>query len=65
MLNLNEPDDALMWLTAFKAKARVEKKIDQEGDLQMTDLFLSRCGLDSLKKISKSCCAARDRNHPL
>lgn len=59
LLKLNEPEDALMWLSAFKAKARCEKKADieessdgRQRDYQITDLFISKCGIEAQKKLS-------------
>ena len=66
-LNLKEPDQALMWLKAFEARARVEKKRDIDAtpgtsgppavaaiakDYQVTDFFMSQCGLEALIKLS-------------
>ena len=66
-LNLKEPDQALMWLKAFEARARVEKKRDIDAtpgtsgpqaiaaianDYQVADLFMSQCGLEALIKLS-------------
>ena len=50
-LNLKEPEDAQAWLDAFKARCRAEKRTDATGDLQMTDQFLVRCGIECLKKV--------------
>ncbi len=56
-LNLREPEDALVWLDAFAAKCRAEKKTDvaatasNAADFQVTDQFLFRCGVESLKKL--------------
>ena len=59
-LNLKEPDQALMWLKAFDARARVEKKRNIDATTgtsgppavaaiakvyQVTDFFMSQCGL--------------------
>ena len=66
-LNLKEPEQALTWLKAFEARARVEKKRDIDGtpgttgpppvaavthDYQITDFFMSQCGLEALVKRS-------------
>ena len=66
-LNLKEPGQALMWLKAFEARARVEKKryIDTTPgtsgppavaaiakDYQLTDFFMSQCGLEALIMLS-------------
>ena len=66
-LNLKEPEQALIWLKAFEARARVEKKRDIDGtpgttgpplvatithDYQITDFFMSQCGLEALVKLS-------------
>ena len=66
-LNLKEPDQALMWLKAFEARARVEKKRDIDAtpgtsgppavsaiakDYQVTDFFKSQCGLEALINLS-------------
>ena len=56
-LILREPEDALVWLDAFAAKCRAEKKTDvaatasNAADFQVTDQFLFRCGVESLKKL--------------
>ena len=55
-LNLKEPEDALAWIDAFHARC-AEKKTDRPGtntaaqDYQITDQFLFRCGVESLKKL--------------
>ena len=36
-LNLKEPDQALMWLKAFEARARVEKKGTSTQHLELVD----------------------------
>ena len=47
-LNLHEPEAALAWIDAFKARCRAEKKADVPAaettpdDLQVTDQFLFR-----------------------
>ena len=66
-LNLKEPDQAFMWLKAFEARARVEKKRDIDAtpgtsgrpavaaiakDYQVTDFFMNQCGLEALTKLS-------------
>ena len=57
-LQLTEPEDAIAWLDAFRAKSRVEKKRDiaatedVEQDFQITDFFISRCGIQALKKLN-------------
>ena len=66
-LNLKEPDQALMWLKASEARARVEKKRDIDATpetseppavaaiakiYQVTDFFMSQCGLEALTKLS-------------
>ena len=56
-LNLHEPEAALAWIDAFKARFRAEKKADvpaagtTPADLQVTDQFLFRCGVESLMKV--------------
>ena len=56
-LNLHEPEAALAWRDAFKARCRAEKKADvpaagtTPADLQVTDQFLFRCGVESLMKV--------------
>ena len=56
-LNLHEPEAALAWIDAFKARCRAEKKADvpaagtTPADLQVTDQFLFRCGVESLMKV--------------
>ena len=67
VLNLKEPDQALMWLKASEARARVEKKRDIDAtpgtsgppavaaiakDYQVTDFFMSQCGFEALIKLS-------------
>ena len=53
-LNLHEPEAALAWIDAFKARCRAKKKTDvpaagtTPADLQVTDQFLFRCGVESL-----------------
>ena len=61
-LDLREPEDASAWLDSFKAHCRAEKKRDiladatadpvVEQDLQITDQFLYKCGLETLKKLN-------------
>ena len=66
-LNLKEPDQALMWLKTFEARARIEKKRDIDAtpgtsgppavaaiakDYLVTDFFMSQCGLEALIKLS-------------
>ena len=66
-LKLKEPNQALMWLNAFDARARVETKRDINAtpgtsgppvvsavakDYQMTDFFMSHCSLEALIKLS-------------
>ena len=66
-LNLKEPDHSIMWLKAFEARARVEKKRDKDRtpdtdssaaaasiakDYQVSNFFMSQCGLEALIKIS-------------
>ena len=57
LLNLHEPEDALAWIDAFKARCRAEKKTDVDAngsnpaDYQITDQFIFRCGVESLKKV--------------
>ena len=47
-LNLHEPEAALAWIDAFKARCRAKKKADvpaagtTPADLQVTDQFLFR-----------------------
>ena len=54
---LLEPEAALAWIDAFKARCRAEKKADVPAagttpvDLQVTDQFLFRCGVESLMKV--------------
>ena len=66
-LNLREPEDALVWLDAFAAKCRAEKKTDvaatasNAADFQITDQFLFRCGVESLKKLK--CCPKGIESH--
>ena len=64
LLEFQEPNDAL--LSSFSAKARVERKRDIEADptskpekcYQITDFFMSRCGLEALRKQKKWCAAS-------
>ena len=55
VLNLHEPEIALAWVDASRARCRAEKKIDVEAkrrnpaDLQVTDQFLFRCGVESVE----------------
>ena len=66
-LNLKEPEQLVMWLRAFKARARVEKKRDVDAipgtsgppavaviakDYQVTNFFMSQCSLEALIKLS-------------
>ena len=57
LLNLELPEDALAWIKASKARCRAEKKTDvvanggNPADYQITDQFLFRCGVESLKKV--------------
>ena len=66
-MNLKEADQALMWLKAFSARARVEKKRDIDAtpetsgtpavaaiakNYQVTDFFKSQCDLEALIKLS-------------
>ena len=58
-LNRKEPDQALMWLKAFEARARVEKKRDIDATpgtsgppAVANDFFMSQCGLEALIKLS-------------
>ena len=52
-LKLHEPEAALAWIGAFKARCRAKKKADRTtpADLQVTDQFLFRCGVESLMKV--------------
>ena len=56
-LNLLEPEAALTWIDAFKARCRAEKEADvpaagtTPADLQVTNQFLFRCGVESLLKV--------------
>ena len=56
-INPNEPEAALAWIDAFKARCRAEKKADVPAagtttdDLQVTDQFLFRFGVESLMKV--------------
>ena len=56
-LNLHEPEAALAGIDALKARCRAEKKADvpaagtTPADLQVTDQFLFRCGVESLMKV--------------
>ena len=56
-LNLHEPEAALAWIDAFKARCRAETKADKPAagttpaDLQVTDQFLFRCGVESFMKV--------------
>ena len=56
-LTLHEPEADLAWIDAFKARCRAEKKADvpaartTPADLQVTDEFLFRCGVESLMKV--------------
>ena len=56
-LNLHKPEAALAWIDAFKARCRAENKADvpaagtTPADLQVTDQFLFRCGVESLMKV--------------
>ena len=56
-LNLRDPEDAQAWIDGFKARCRAEKKTDTAAttsapqDYQITDQFLFRCGVESLKKV--------------
>ena len=61
-LPLREPENALAWIEAFKARCRAEKKTDIVAnpeaappviqDLQITDQFLFRCGVECLRKVA-------------
>ena len=57
VLNLQEPEIAFAWVDAFKGRCRAEKKVDVEAnggnpvDLQVTDQFLIRCGVESLSQM--------------
>ena len=46
-LNLKEPDQALMWLKAFEARARVEKKKD-------IDATPGTSGLPAIRSVDKA-----------
>ncbi len=67
--NLREPEDALVWLDAFAAKCRAEKKTDvaatasNAADFQITDQFLFRCGMESLKKLKSLVAPKGTENH--
>ena len=50
-LSLKEPNEALVWLIAFKAKARAKKWTDSETQNEITDNFMATCGLESLKTV--------------
>ena len=56
-LHLNEPEAALTWIVAFKARCWAEKKAyvpptgTTSADLQVTDQFLFRCGVENLMKV--------------
>ena len=67
-MNLKEPNQALMWLKAFEARALVGKERDIDAtpgtsghlavaaiakDYQVTDFFMSQCGLEALIKLSR------------
>ena len=57
VLNLHAPEETLAWIDAFKARCRAEKKTDvnangsNPADYQITDQFIFRCGVESLKKL--------------
>jgi hypothetical protein len=53
VLNLEDVDEAEMWMESFEAKCRIKKvkEIDDEGNMAKTDLFMSPCGRNSLLKI--------------
>ena len=56
-LNLHELETNIAWIYAFRARCRAEKKADvpaartTPADLQVTDHFLLRCGVQSLMKV--------------
>ena len=56
-LNLHEPEAALAWMDAFKARCRAEKKADVPAagttpvDLQVTDQVIFRCDVESLMNV--------------
>ena len=56
-LNLHEPEAALAWIDAFKVRCRAEKKADvpaagtTPADIQVTDQFLFRCGVENFMKV--------------
>ena len=66
-LNLKEPEQLVIWLKAFKARARVGKKRDVDAipgtsgppavaviaeEYQVTNFFISQCSLEALIKLS-------------
>lgn len=52
-INLCVPDKAILWLKAFEAQSRAKKWKDniEEGSLDITDNFLSCCGLGTYEKL--------------
>ena len=68
-LNLHEPEAALAWIDAFKARCRAEKKADvpaagtTPADLQVTDQFFFplRCGKSCESQIA--CCTDKSGNN--
>ena len=51
-LNLEDTKMAQAWITAFKAKARAKKWIDNDEEKAITDNFISNCGLMAINTIS-------------
>ena len=51
-LMLNEPDSAEAWLRCLAATARTKKLKDTPEERQVTDLFLSKAGVEAIKKVS-------------
>ena len=57
-LDLNSPDDAEAWVRQLAAVARnknisdTEAADSQEAKYGVTDLFISRAGLESIKRLS-------------
>ena len=56
-LDLKNAESCTAWIMSFVAKSRAEKKEDEVNsngtivDLQVTNLFLSKCGQDALLKL--------------
>ena len=51
-LDLNDPEMAEAWMTQLAATARMKKLTDSEETKGLTDLFLSRAGLTSIRTLS-------------